>query len=966
MTVPDWHKKLFDHFAVLQSKRQLDIPIFAIEHDLDEDELIQLKTDLLNVLKLNQVPNDVNYLPWVVYCTERGYEYSGDDYWPTFKEKTDNWVDNHHNRNFIKNCFLRFEKDFRAVVPTGDWATHFNIISRPIINSILPKDIQFSLLRILIDISFSLTKIHLEDINLLGKKIQENSWNSNSRFQTFAQNTALLGQFTRALLDSSSNLNSLLISEKTFARIEFDLSSEEKNKIFLTRIREKIKPLKLSGIRTRPFTGDRENIEDFYSGNNKILSVKPSFYLSPCEDNSWNIILHIPVMTFILKWSAKFTKLLNEGRVNIPNSDKSNPFPAKNLLYHDNEFNLLKWPDINKPLIEFAFRGEVQYEINLENIYENTELFCFYLANQNEAVYVSHKMLESDKSYIFLYNNLKIDEFLKDCDEIPLNCKNIKARKVEIKNISLNVLNELGFNVLRNISFKPIAYPTSNNDYVGVYEYSLRENPTFILISDTKINKLKLELYDNQLLYTIELIDINPNEKKIIQLSSLKVGNYSLKMETEIFHENALLHTNGLIEIYIRDEENSSQKIQTPLQFFVSPNSPSLEDFWEMKCRIKILGPKNYNITPEISLLDKNSQIIYNHRLSKTKLPIEENSWSEQFLNFRRNNNRIGTIYENTYSSILSFSEPNLGSVKQIFERSFVPIRWMLKHSNDGYWIKLITGSENFDKINIYKYDFKTPNTKHDLIVEQFMQFNATEKKGGLYLAESENVKIGFVAPPLDTKTLQDLIIPVDNLNLPRNTDDIIKIIDIINLWSSARQSGSQLAFLNQVNVYYRLTESLFRSICGDKWVKQEKAIIENLPLQFIKYKLIPLLNNQRIEKYLNDKFENILNDFVESDIVDKVEFLQHMLSNLYIFREFKYFKKMYESYNMSLTANFILKLASSPQNLMDFDKSMIDIGIKCILEHPILLRIARVLVIYSIKINRSFEDNIYWGWKWN
>lgn len=962
----NWHKELYNHFKLLESKRHKDIPIFAIEHELDLQQLESLKQDIEEILKTGIFYNEGLYMPWVVYATERGYEYSGDEYWQTFNEKTSNWIDSNHNRNFIKNCFLRFEQDFRTVKPTGDWATHFNIISRPIINSILPKDIQFSLLKVLFDIRFSITKVHLEDIILLGKKIQDNSWSSTSRFQTFAQNAALLGQFTKALLDSTSNVNDLLISEKTFSRIEEDLSHEEKDKIFLNKIRERIIPLKFEGIRTKPYTGRRESIEDFYRGSNKILSAKPSLYLSPCEDNSWNIILHIPVMTFILQWSEKFVKILNEGRVKITSSTRSNPFPARNLLYRDNEFTLLKWPTAVNPLIEFTLGNEVKYEISLNNIYDHTELLCFYLNAQNKGIYVSHTMLESDKFYIFIYTNPEIDEFLKNCEEIKLNCAGIKARIVETNKVQNSQLKELGFNILRNITLKPIAYPATNNDYIGVYEYSSQENPTFLITSNSRINKLKLELWDDNILNSIELVDINPKEKRVLQMSSLKIGNYSLKIEAEIFNEDTILHTNGLIEIYVRDENNSSVRVQTPLQLYISPSSPSLEDFWEMKYKIKILGPIHFDITPEVTLLDNAKKILYHNKFNKIPLPVETKNWNNFFLNFKKNNKNIGQNYEDSYSTVLTFSEKNLGYVSHSFERRFMPLRWIIRQNKDKYKLKLISGAGIYEKININKFNYNSPNKKQKLNIDQFIDFNSTDQIGGLYLAECEGIEAGFIVPPSNAKSLQDLSITFDELKLVKSNADIVNLINNIYYWSTARQSGNQLALLKQQTVYSYLSENLFRTICGNKWVDVEKLILDSSPIQYIKYKLIPLLQNQSIERYLYNKFDTSFDDFMESDLIYKIEFLENIFTSIYYFREYKYFRQMYERYTIRVASDFILRFANSPQNIMQFDPELINVGIKCILEHPILLRIARILVIYFRKYHQISEDNFYWGWEWD
>ena len=686
--------------------------------------------------------------------------------------------------------------------------------------------------------------------------------------------------------------------------------------------------------------------------------------MSLTNNNSWDVFLHIPSMTFLLKWSEKFRKILNEGRVRITNSVRSNPFPARNLLYRDNDIALVKWPGEGEPLIEFLLGNELQYRIDINNIYESTKLLCFQYTHQNKVIHVSQNMLEYNKDYVFLYNNADVDKILGEYDEIKLNSSGIKARKIKINNIEYSRLRELGFSILKDITFKPIANPTSSNDYVGVYEYPSKEKPTFLVVSNSRINKLRLVLSDDRVLCSLELSDIIPQEKRIIQLSSLKVGNYSLKIEAEIQSEDAIINTNGLVEIYIRDMDSLSVKVKTPLQFYISPYNPTLEDFWEMKYKVKILGPRNYNLTPEISLFDKSKKTIFHTKLSKLSLPVEQKKWIDSFLNFKKNNTQIGRTYDEAYSSELIFADKNLGSVKHSFERNFIPVRWAIKQSQGKYMLKLMIDSDTFEKVDVFRYEFTSPSVKHKIDTEQFKQFSFIEQKGGLYLAEYGGVSKGIIAPSSASRSLQDLYVNHNVIKIARNNLEVINSIENVSIWSSAKQSGNQLAYLHQLQIYYDLTQNLIRTVCGDRWVNEEQLVLDSYPINFIRYKLIPLLQNRSVENYLNNRVN--FNNFVESDLLCKIDSLENIFNSVYYFRELKYFKHLYESSSMKTASDFLLRFANSPQRIMELDKEFVNIGIKSILEHPILLKLARVLVIYYRKFYQISDDNFCWGWEWS
>ena len=55
-------------------------------------------------------------LPFVVYATEIGYDYSGDEYWQTFSQQTPGWS-NIEDRDFIRQGFQRFAEQRGSPAP---------------------------------------------------------------------------------------------------------------------------------------------------------------------------------------------------------------------------------------------------------------------------------------------------------------------------------------------------------------------------------------------------------------------------------------------------------------------------------------------------------------------------------------------------------------------------------------------------------------------------------------------------------------------------------------------------------------------------------------------------------------------------------------------------------------------------------------------------------------------------------
>ena len=112
-----------------------------------------------------------HWLLWVVYASEAGYGYTGDEYWPSFERQTPNWQ--FHDRPKIKTWFARFQKSYSGVTPSGSWAEQFSIIAWPITHALLPRYLQWQFARLMYDLRFRLA---LPCAQILGWTIPAPLW----------------------------------------------------------------------------------------------------------------------------------------------------------------------------------------------------------------------------------------------------------------------------------------------------------------------------------------------------------------------------------------------------------------------------------------------------------------------------------------------------------------------------------------------------------------------------------------------------------------------------------------------------------------------------------------------------------------------------------------------------------------------------------------------------------------------
>ncbi len=175
-------------FAALAGQRAAEgRAVFALEHCLKDNEIQTLETEVRESLKVRS-PSDAFWLPWVVYATEVGYKYDGEEYWQTFEQTTPGWTTCRAKpREWLRDRFVGFHKTYKGMSPSGRWASWFSIIAWPIQHAILPGYLQYHLAKLLYELRFDFTARLLSDPNSLGHYIHAESGRSVKRLQEFAE-----------------------------------------------------------------------------------------------------------------------------------------------------------------------------------------------------------------------------------------------------------------------------------------------------------------------------------------------------------------------------------------------------------------------------------------------------------------------------------------------------------------------------------------------------------------------------------------------------------------------------------------------------------------------------------------------------------------------------------------------------------------------------------------------------------
>jgi hypothetical protein len=221
MPLDQWQERLERHFTELAARRaDSGFPLFALEHDLTHDEIEDIDRQLCSRIRAG-LPLQPHWLVWVVFATERGYDYDGGEYWQSLEQRTVHW--DLSQRRQLRAWFKRFQQTYHGVTPSGPWAEWFSIIAWPITHAILPKYLQWQFAKALYDLRYRLARLDALTPAEVGRLLAENTWDASSRFRELLEQQELVGRIVLALLSDRRVEGESPIYQETLDRLVSDL-----------------------------------------------------------------------------------------------------------------------------------------------------------------------------------------------------------------------------------------------------------------------------------------------------------------------------------------------------------------------------------------------------------------------------------------------------------------------------------------------------------------------------------------------------------------------------------------------------------------------------------------------------------------------------------------------------------------------------------------------------------------------
>jgi hypothetical protein len=805
-TLDDLQARLDRHFRSLRVDRdrsRVDTPVFALEHGLARGDLAVLNDSVRNWVRAYR-PTRRLWLPFVVYATEIGYRYEGDEYWPTMASSTPGW-ERHGSRELVSRWFREFAEEFGGAVPRGRWASHFRIICWPITHAILPTDLQRQFARLLYDYRGALTAELLGDPGALGATLAARTSHTSKRFQQFAENIELLGHVAATLLSEGNGGGALL--ESTLQRIVADLSSERESRTWLGAAKRSAERVRMVGVgRGRPGSGGRVAVLFPVTGGTSAPVV---FALQP-TDAGWQLRLRVPDYAPLFARHPDVAEAVRGSRIVVAGFGGA-PRPRGWLTHPGTELALDEWPGTDEPV--FSLERAASRLNSILRDESRTPAFSpwlFRLGPDRSGTLVRSGAVHPGGTYVVLGPSVRppgVDWAYPE----PCAYGGLTAVRIEVPGSpspsDLMHLRGLGCASLTDVTVEPVGIVPSNWDGEGYGEWLAGDEPLLMVSTSHPVMSCSLELDGRH----TTVAQLASERRAFVHLTDVKPGSHRVRLSF-LVDEGARPVHDAYVDVRIREPEASNQAgtFRDPLQIRSSPVTPTLEELWEDRCVVEIDGPQGVAVSIAFHLYETDGSTA-SHSVGPVPVPLDPAAFRNFFQRHLRGRAEIQRAYDDAVAGAIEVAEAELGTAALRLERAFSPLRWGFRRSQGRLALLLHDAADTGSLPSVQRYGFRQPDVGEPVVRGADGLFQHPE--GGLFHARVDDYEASAVLPSPVRDFLDVKRVAARPRLQPRQRDvrDLLALLQVAQRWALAVTPGDPFAR----SAYLRVREAIIGVICG-------------------------------------------------------------------------------------------------------------------------------------------------------
>ena len=953
MPLEKWQERLERHFESLANTHASSgFPIFALEHGLVDEELEEVSSLLRARLK-EGLWLSPHWLLWVVYATERGYGYNGDEYWPPFEEQTPGWA--FSDRYNIVPWFTKFQKTYDGVIPTGPWAMQFRIIAWPITHAILPRYLQRQFARALYELRFRLAGLETLEPAAIGRLLAANAYHASTRFEKFLQQEELTGRIVLALLGETPAKGEEPIYPPTLRRIVGDLERIRNAREWLKETQHTVTD-RFKGIgRGSGQTGQHSHTDDHdrVSDGTYHLDIQPSLLLRYAGAATWSVVMELPDFRNVAALNADVRTFLRHTRCRLNGAIDTKP--AGWLLSGNRKGVLKSWPNSQKPLIEFEQpHGTVDHLLESACRLRPGPVWLFRIGHDGSAREIVGRIVRPGCGYIVITTAELPDShtIMSPCN---VDCSGIKSFRIlvssDVSVEDIEWLCKLNLQVARTIRVWPAGLPGRGWDGEGKSEWLTTETPCFGIVHDHPLDAYALSLNNG----AETVIEAGPvGHPAFVRLSRLPSGTHSLVVKAR---RSASLGTvvpmspaEGIVELKVREPEPwiPGTSSHAGLIVTLDPHDAKLDTFWEGNVRLSVLGPESYHITCTVSLESADGEVIFSEKIDgPMKLPVTPDKWSKRFSQFVEREDCAWRYLEASVGCLAIRGE-ELGEYVARFEHDVLPVRWVLRNHHGKIVLRLIDDTGQRDtQPTIRFFGMENPTNEKTFEPVKLLSGIAVEPPGGLFIAKhGEHQDTVVASAGLASAGLQGLGVKPNFSEFENRSETLAHTFEVLESWLNARLAGF-LADIRRNQVRDGFLRHFYDKLCGSNWGKAETAFLANPSSQHATDGLERLVYKHiGFAAVLGRDYQRMCND-----PASRSQWYAELAARFRISSDRK-------------LCDFALRLAGQPHQLSRIFGTELNSLLNQISNNPALLRGARLLALLCANQNRGEPVMLVPRWK--
>ena len=943
--LPSLHERLEAHFLALHAQRApTGSPTFALEHGLSIAELALLKEQVALSVKRGRVPGE-HWLPLIVYASEIGYAYSGDEFWQTFEAVTPGWAE-HGDRQLLRARFRRFAQSFGGAEPSGAWAQHFSIICWPITHAVLPTDLQRQLARLLFENRRGLTSDLLGDPGELGQHLAARSWHSSSRFQSFAQNTGLLGRVAAALLAGDDERSAFLL-DSTLDRIVADLSRERQARGWLRGAKSAA-----ASVRTHGFQGPVGSRDGRPATGTPLPPAADPEVVLREEPGGWSAHLELADLSVLLERLPGISEDLANCRALVAGA-AGPPLSRGRVLYPGQRVRLHNWPASDVPLLQLEGASEATNSLLADQcVLAPGPRWLFRVRERGLANEVRGHGARAGCRYVLLSEDRLVATLPPWIVPAEVQTGGVFAYAVDVPSvldpIALDVLRRVGVRAVSDIEISPAGVLAAQWDGEGRAEWLAGEMPILAISSTTTVARSvwALDGHTYPVAWPLEQREI------FLGFADLGVGTHELHVALSASHDGDTL-AEGAFQIRIRSPRTrpTSGSLREALAIIAAPVSPTLSELWDGKAVIEILGPPEIEVELQATLQDRSGAKLA-QRSCAASLPVGPQDWPSLFEHLIHAHRPMRDAYGESEACVLRVSHEALGAVTHRCEREFASLRWAPGRDGEGPFIRLIDNTEERD-VEARLFEFASPDQHRLAGLDERSVLRW--RTGGLALAQAGQARAAAILPPT-VHDLGDLRLEPRLRPAARSLHGVLALIELAELWGSASRPADPFAEHARFKVLRKITTDIAALIGGQRWHAIERRYGgEERP--FDQAALEAAVGERPHQRALARDVARWVEPLSSAPLAERVASVAtalalHARSDAYRSEDPRF-------------AEFLLRLASAPESLAEWPEAEIESDVQRVLDAPMLLRAARLLVLAIDARVTTSAPSSFAGWSW-